>query len=339
MASNMAAWNTALGAPLKIMPAPLGVPAENQILVKNHAIAINPVDGKLQYAALYPMVYPTILGEDIAGEVIAIGPGVTRFKIGDRVAGLAVGHSTKQEEEKAFQTYTILQTNMAAELPQSIAFENAAVLGLGISTAADALLNTEFLALQLPTEPAQRPTGKTLLIWGGASSVGSNAIQLAVASGYEVVAVASSKNFEYVKKLGARLVFDYNSPTIVPDLIKAFRGKDSAGAFDAIGGDAAWLPTLAVVERMEGVRFVATVMWNFPTPPEGVTIKKVLATSCKDNFVGKAVWEDYLPSALRSGSFIPAPDPLVVGTGLDSLQHAVNIQMQEVSARKVVVAL
>jgi NADPH:quinone reductase-like Zn-dependent oxidoreductase len=73
--------------------------------VKNHAIAINPVDGKIQYTVLYPMTYLTILGEDIAGEVIAVGPGVSRFKKGDRMAGFAVGSSTKRKEEK--QAYTV----------------------------------------------------------------------------------------------------------------------------------------------------------------------------------------------------------------------------------------
>jgi NADPH:quinone reductase-like Zn-dependent oxidoreductase len=126
--------------------------------------------------------------------------------------------STKRKEEKAFQAYTILQTNMACKIPDTVPFENAVVLGLGLSTAAAALFNPHFLNLQLLTEPAQKPTGKTLLVWGGASSVGSNAVQLAVAASYEVITTASRKNFEYVKKLGASYRFDYNSPTVISEL-------------------------------------------------------------------------------------------------------------------------
>ncbi|KAF2809789.1 zinc-binding oxidoreductase CipB [Mytilinidion resinicola] len=338
MVSNTAAWITALSTPFEVKPAILGTPGENQILIKNHAIAINPIDGKIQYTALYPLTFPTILGEDVAGEVVATGPSVTRFKKGDRVAGFAVGASTKREQEMAFQSHTILQTNMASPIPDNIPFANAVVLGLGLSTAADALFNPEFLALQLPTAPAQKATGKTLLVWGGASSVGSNAIQLAVAAGYEVITTASPKNFEYVKRLGAGSAFDYNSPTVITDLVDAFRGRSSVGAFDAIGA-VAWAPTLEVVRNTDGVKVVATVAWGFPDPPGGIVMKKVFAPSCKDNHVGKAVWEDFLPAALEAGSFVPAPEPLVAGRGLESLQGAVDMVRRGVSARKVVVLL
>ncbi|KAF4633836.1 hypothetical protein G7Y89_g4268 [Cudoniella acicularis] len=349
MFSNTAAWNTALGSPFEVRPAPLGIPGPNEILVKNHAIAINPIDGKLQYVALYPMSYPTILGQDVAGEVISVGLGVTRFKKGDRIAGFAVGHATKREEEKAFQAYTILQTNMATEIPDGIPYENAVVLGVAFSTAADALFNPEFLNLQLPRNPAPISTGKTLLVWGGASSVGSNAIhvtfryhvvtiQLGIAAGYEVITTASAKNFEYAKNLGASQVFDYSSPTAISDLIHAFKGKSFVGAFDTIG-TMAWAPTIEVLEKTQGTEFIATVFWGFPDPPKGITMKKVFAPSCKDNFVGKAIWEDFLPKALIAGSFVPAPDPLIVGRGLESLQEAVQIQRKGVSARKVVVLL
>jgi NADPH:quinone reductase-like Zn-dependent oxidoreductase len=339
MASNFAAWNTSLATPLEVKPASIGTPGKNEILVKNHAIAINPIDGKLQYAALYPMSYPTILGLDVAGEVITVGPDVTRFKPGDRVAGCAVGHSTKRNEERAFQVYTILQTNMVAEIPHTMSFEDAVVMGLGVSTAADGLFNPDLLNLQLPTEPVRPSTGKTLLVWGGSSSVGSNAIQLAAAAGFEVITTTSPKNFEFVKKLGASQCFDYSSPTVVMDVLAAFKDKLSAGAFDAIGGDIAWTPILDIVKQTEGIKFVATVISGFLDPPEGVTMKKVLATSCKDNHVGKAIWENFLPAALKAGSFVPAPRPLIAGHGLENLQAAVDLQRKGVSARKVVVLL
>ena len=339
MASNTAAWITAAKAsPFEIKPAPLGTPGENQILVKNHAIAINPVDGKIQYTALFPPNYPTILGQDVAGEIVAVGPHVTRFKKGDRVIGTAVGFDTKRDEEKAFQAYTILQTNMTSEIPDTISFESAVVLPLGLSTAASALFNPDFLNLQLPTKPTQKPTGKTLLVWGGASSVGSNAIQLAVAAGYEVITTASPKNFDYVKKLGASQVFDYNSPTVVSDLVNAFKGKTSVGAFDAIGGGA-WARPIEFIQKTEGAKFVITVTPGFPDPPEGITLKQAYAFSIKDNHVGKAIFEDFVPKALKAGAFVPAPEPLIVGKGLESVQGAVDLQRKGTSAQKVVVLL
>ncbi len=227
---------------------------------------------------------------------------------------------------------------MASEIPDDIAFEKAAVIPVGLSTAASGMFQQEYLKLQFPTEPGREETGKTVLIWGGASSVGSNAIQLAVAAGYEVITTASPKNFEYVKKLGASQVFDYNSPTVGDDLLDAFKGKTIAGAVDCIGGTPCAV-CLDVVHKSNGDKFVATVKSNFPTPPEGVKIKHIFGTSIKDNEVGKAIYEDFLPKALKAGTFVPAPEPLIAGKGLESVQGAVDLINKGVSARKIVVAL
>lgn len=337
--ANAAAWITApKSKPFEVKSAPDWTPEENEVLVRNHAVAINPVDGALQSLAFFPLNYPTILGQDIAGEVVAVGPNVTRFKKGARVLGHGVGMATKQPQHNAFQAYTVVQTNMASELPDRISFESAAVIPLGLSTAASGLFQDGFLNLQFPTVPPQKPTGQTLLVWGGASSVGSNAIQLAVAAGYEVVTTASRKNFEYVKKLGASAAYDYGDSAVDEDLRRFFHGKTIAGALDCIGGPA-WGVCADVVNGSSGSKFVATTKRGFPEPPHGVTMKPVFGTTIKDNTVGKAVYEDFLPKALEAGTFVPAPEPLVSGKGLESVQGAVDLQQKGVSARKVVVSL
>ncbi|KAH8698698.1 zinc-binding oxidoreductase CipB [Talaromyces proteolyticus] len=338
MASNSAAWLSAAKAyPFEVKEAPTWSPEENEILVKNRAVAVNPVDVGLQTKAWWPMNYPTILGQDVAGEVVAVGPNVVRFKPGDRVVGHAVGMVTKRGQHNAFQAYTVLQTNMVSEIPSAISYESASVLPLALSTAACGLFQDEFLKLQLPTEPRQTPTGQALLIWGGAGSVGSNAIQLGVAAGYEVFTTASPKNFDYVKNLGASQVFDYNSSTVAADLIKALKGKTLAGAMDCIGFAATPL-TVEVVIGSEGTKFVSTVKGGFQ-PPEGATVKNVFGTTLKDNHVGKAIYEDFLPNALRAGNFIPAPNALVAGKGLEAIQAALDLQAKGTSAQKVVVSL
>ncbi|EFW23252.1 putative secondary metabolism biosynthetic enzyme [Coccidioides posadasii str. Silveira] len=339
MACNSAAWLTAAKAtPFEVKPAPLWTPGENEILVRNHAVAINPVDGSLQAFAWWPFEYPTILGQDVAGVVKDVGPNVTRFKRGDRIVGHAVGMATKRNQDNGFQAYTIVPTNMAAELPESISFQDAAVIPLAFSTASCGLFQDAFLKLQPPAEPPQNPTGETLLVWGGSSSVGSNAIQLAIAAGYEVIVTASPKNFNYVKKLGAAQVFDYSNPTIVDELVGAFKGRTVAGAMDCIGG-AATKACAEVVQKSSGRKFVSTTKGGFEEPPEGVAVKNVFGTTLKDNNVGKMVYVDFLPKALRAGSFVPAPAPLVVGKGLESVQGGVDIIRKGVSAQKLVVLL
>ncbi|TVY80762.1 Zinc-binding alcohol dehydrogenase domain-containing protein cipB [Lachnellula suecica] len=191
MTTNTPAWLTvAKTTPSKIKPAPFGTPCSNQIRIENHAIDINQVDGKMQHDALFPLIHPTILGEDLAGEVIQHGPHVTRFMKGNRFA-------TKREEENQFQEYTVLHVDMTAGflavwlMRAQRRCRWACLLLLEVFSA------RIFFHLELPTEPARKPTGKTLLVWGGPSSVRSNAIQLAIAGGYEVITSASPKNFEY----------------------------------------------------------------------------------------------------------------------------------------------
>jgi NADPH:quinone reductase-like Zn-dependent oxidoreductase len=137
MPSNTAAWLTAAKAtPLEVKEAPYTSPGENEILIKNGAVAINPVDWALQARgnALFPWVqYPTTLGEDVAGQVVEVGNGVSRFKIGDRVLGMATGMTPEnpKNSELAFQAYTILQSNMAAQIPSTLSYESACVIPMG----------------------------------------------------------------------------------------------------------------------------------------------------------------------------------------------------------------
>ena len=340
MSTNAAAYLTAAKAhPFELKSAPVWTPGSKEILVQNRAIAINPIDGSLQRFAWLPMQYPTILGQDVAGEVIAIGSEVTAFKTGDRVLGQAMSVATKRPQDAGFQTHTVLDERMASRIPDGLSFEKAAVVPLGLSTAACGLFQeAPFLGLQLATEPARKPTGKTVLIWGGASSVGSNGIQLARAAGYEVIATASAKNFEYVKTLGASEVFDYKSESIIDELVKAFANRTLAGVLDCIGSQAA-KDSVEVVRRTAGKCAVASTKGGVDEMPEGVTLARIFATTLRDNGVGKAMYTDYLPQALASGTFVPSPEPLVQGKGLEHVQAGVARLMEGVSAAKVVVTL
>ena len=199
--------------------------------------------------------YPCVLGSDVAGEVVEVGKDVTRFRTGDRVTGLALGLTSNRAAEGAFQAYTVLPVHLTSPIPENLSFESASVISLGLSTAACGLFQKEYLALQFPSAPPKKSTGKTVLIWGGSTSVGSNAIQLAVAAGYEVITTASPKNFDYVKKLGASHAFDYKNETVVANLIDALKGKTSAGAL-AIGNGSAD-PCIEIIKKSEGKKLVA----------------------------------------------------------------------------------
>ncbi|PYH99004.1 GroES-like protein [Aspergillus ellipticus CBS 707.79] len=339
--TNTAAWLKSEKAyPLEIDTAPYTKPGENEVVIKNHSVGINLVDYARQDmgAALFAWTtYPAILGSDVAGEVVEVGPG-SKFKVGDRVLGLTGELKKNRSAEGAFQSYVVLQAHMTSAIPPSLSYEDAAGIPLGISTAACGLFQKDYLALQHPTAPKTQSTGQTLLIWSGSSSVGSNAIQLAVAAGYEVFTTASPQNFDFVKSLGASQVFDYRSETMVEDIVAAFKGKLSAGAL-AIGPGDVDKKCGEIVARSEGKKFVALISPPTGPLPDGISSKFVFGSDLAGNEVGPAVFVDFLPEAFAEGSFVSAPKVEVAGKGLESLQGAFEVLKKGVSAKKLVVSL
>jgi NADPH:quinone reductase-like Zn-dependent oxidoreductase len=369
---NTAAWITSKHGRLQVAEAPYTKPASDQIVVRNHVVAINPLDwiiqveGNLTYGWLK---YPNVLGADVAGEVVEVGSAVTRFKVGDRVFAMAVGtdKDTNTGAEGAFQNYTVALERLASPIPEKMSYEAASVLPLAVSTASAGLFEKSGLGLQLPSKAA-KPTGQTVLVWGGSTSVGSNAIQLAVAAGYEVITTASPRNFDYVTSLGASLVFDYNSPTVITDIIAALESRTVAGAisFGTTGAPAC----VKIVAKATGKKFVAiaTPPVSFETlgeesqsrferarvtrrliasnialqasaRPNGVGLSYIFGSSIKNTEVSNAIFRDFLPAALAEGRYIATPKPTVVGHGLGDIQAAMDRQRHGVSAAKLVVSL
>ncbi|KAL8949440.1 MAG: hypothetical protein Q9222_004446 [Ikaeria aurantiellina] len=338
MPPNSAAWLVAEKAkPLQVKTAPYTSPGEDEILVKNAAVAINPADQKIQSVAPMPFEYPIIPGADVAGEVVEVGKQVSKYKVGDRVLGCAVGLVNHKNSHSGFQEYTVIRPVLSCRIPDSMSFQEAAVIPLGLTTAAASLYQDDHLHLTYPSVDP-KPLDQTLLIWGGASSVGSNAIQLAVASGYKVITTSSTKNFEFVKKLGASQVFDYTKLDVVEEIVAALKGEPKAGIFDAVGLNAVE-KCLEVAAKSDGLSFVSTVLQPPEKVPEGTSAKFVYSTDIERNEVGKAVFERYLPDALAKGKFVAAPDAHVVGKGLEIVQAAFDLMEKGVSAKKLVVTL
>ncbi|RKU39884.1 hypothetical protein DL546_000447 [Coniochaeta pulveracea] len=345
--SNRAAWLTsAKSHPFDIAPAPIVPPGPSQVLIRAHAVAINPIDYKLQATAFIPLQYPAILGQDVAGEVVAVGAEVNRFKLGDRVLGVTAGSATRKNEERAFQEYVILEEGLTAPVPEGMAYERAVVVPLGATTGAAGLFLEGALGLSLPTErrgeykEQDGDSGKkeVVLVLGGASSVGISAVQLAVAAGYEVVATSSPRKSETVLQLGATKVFDYHSHGVVDGLLEFTKGKAVVGVLDAVGAQA---QAIEFVQKAGGRKLVATTI-PFEEPPEGVSVKFIQALSIKGTEVGKVIWETYLPQALSDGRYVPAPEPVVVGKGLESIQKAVDLKARggtQSDGKKIVVIL
>ncbi|KAF2503205.1 quinone reductase [Lophium mytilinum] len=343
--SNKAAYLSSEKAhPFNVDDAPMPVPATHEVVIKNHAVAINPVDWKLQDWGGVLHSYPAILGSDVAGEVAAVGSAVEKFKIGDRVIADMDGLGTKKHSNAGFQLYSATTEKLVAKLPGSVSYADGAVLPLGLATAAAGLFQKSTLDLPFPQLDV-KSNGKTLLVWGGSSSVGSCAIQLAIAAGFEVAATASSKNHDYLKDLGATHTFDQSNPNVVDEIVDVLKGKDFAGVFDAISTFETITLSAQVAgsSSLEGKRFVCTVRpsWT-PLPeglPENVKIGHAMQLDITANEVGKAVWGEWVTPALQKGLLRCKPSPRVIGHGLEKIQVGVDELRKGVSATKLVITL
>ncbi|BCS02740.1 zinc-binding alcohol dehydrogenase family protein [Aspergillus luchuensis] len=194
---------------------------DDYILIKTVSVALNPTDWKhIEYLA------PTgvLVGCDYAGIVEEVGPAVKKpFKKGDRVCGFVHGANAVQPEDGTFAEYIVAKGDIQMHIPDNLSFQDAATLGVGITTVGQALYQS--LKLELPTEPAKGGNAGPILIYGGSTATGTLAIQFAKLSGYKVLTTCSPRNFDLVKGLGADEVFDYNAPNAAAEIRKATDNK------------------------------------------------------------------------------------------------------------------
>ncbi|MFG6445912.1 zinc-binding alcohol dehydrogenase family protein [Microbacterium sp. P07] len=371
MTSNTAAWIDAPYADLTVREAPLPVATPTQLVVRVRAVAVNPLDaitqsnGRLMYRWL---AYPVVLGEDVAGEVVSVGGSVTRFVPGDRVFAYAVGMERGRDQvaEGGFQTFVAVEEGLAAPIPAGMDFADAAVLPLAVSTAASALFQVDQLGLSHPSAAAIE-RDETVVIWGGSTSVGANAIQLARAAGYAVITTASPRNHERLRALGAAHVFDYRDPDVVEKIAAAARGSKVKGVLAIATGSAEPSVAIAIATGAKRVAlsspsvsfydqprrggFSATrarlmarlitgnVLLQIRCALHGVRARFVWGSSLMKNEVGRMLWTDHLPSALADGRHAPFPAPRIVGTSLADVQPALDALREGTSTVKLVIAL
>lgn len=140
---------------------------------------------------------------------------------------------TTLPKHAGFQRYTVLNEALVCEIPNTMELTDAVVLPCAISTAAAGLFQETALSMSLPSHNAPEQDA-WVLIWGGSSSVGSCAIQLARAAGYKVITTAGAKNLQYCKDLGAISAFDHRDPAVEEKMFSHLRGEKLIGVFDAV---------------------------------------------------------------------------------------------------------
>lgn len=211
---------------LEAAEVPTPEPGPGQVRVRIRAASVNPIDTYLRAGSLpAPLGFPAVLGGDASGEVDAVGPGVTRWRVGDAVFGLLDylrGRGTYAE-------HALFDEGWLAPRPAGLTDAEAASLPMVALTMWQVLRDWCGLA------PGQR-----LLLHGGAGGIGSVGIPLARHLGLEVWTTCSAANAEACRALGATPI-DYAAPT-------PFAGLPPMDAVvDAVGGY--WLPTRGLVAK------------------------------------------------------------------------------------------
>ncbi|KAI0484818.1 putative alcohol dehydrogenase [Xylariaceae sp. FL0804] len=193
--------------------------ADDSVIIKTEAVSLNPVDTKM----VGPFVTPgAIFGTDASGVVVAVGADIAktgRLQIGDKVCGATEGMEGLRPQSGTFAEYVSLDGGMALKMPEGMSFETAAGMGLRIATAGMAIFyDVAGLGIddRLLREPAKEPFD--VLVYGGATSTGTLAIQLLKRCNARVITTCSPRNYDLVKSYGADVCFDYNSPTCGADI-------------------------------------------------------------------------------------------------------------------------
>ena len=188
-------------------PVP-AAPQGRDLLVQVQAVSVNPVDTKLRGPKPGEENPPRVLGFDAAGTVVAVGPDVTAFEVGDEV--YYAGDVTRPGCNAQLQ---LVDEQLVGRKPTTLDFAEAAALPLTTLTA------WELLFQRMPYQlDGRRHVGKVLLVIGGAGGVGSMAIQLGRHAGFTVVATASrAESVAWCRQLGAEHVIDHRQP-LAPQL-------------------------------------------------------------------------------------------------------------------------
>ena len=210
------------GGPEALKPEtrPVPKPGNGEVLVKLKAAGVNRPD-VMQRQGRYPPPpgASDIPGLEIAGEVVALGQGVSRYKIGDRVCALVPGGG--------YAEYCAVHETNALPIPDGVSFVEAA----GIP-------ETYFTVWTNVFERGGLKAGETILVHGGTSGIGTTAIMLAKAFGATVMATAGSDDkCAACKKLGADHAINYRTQDFVAETRTATAGKGVDVILDMVGGD------------------------------------------------------------------------------------------------------
>ena len=241
----------------------------------------------------------------------------------------------------AFQKRVLVPKELAVPIPEAMSFSEAAMLPMQVLTAWSG-----WEAIGLPRDMLfSARDGQGMLVWGGASSIGSAAVQVARMMGFRVYVTANERHHEYLEKLGAAKVFDYKSEDVVERIVKAAKedGVTVNTGFDAVG---CLKECLEILKETKGegatAKLAEAVLLNEDSPTmEGVDVKFVSAPTDKKEQTEffHFVFNVWLKEKLEKGEFVPSPGIKVIEGGLESVNKGLDEMRQRVSGVKLVLEI
>jgi NADPH:quinone reductase-like Zn-dependent oxidoreductase len=271
----------------------------------------------------------------MAGIVEKVAPGVTRFKPGDRV-----WTSTYYRDSRAgcFQDLVVVPQHTVLPIPGNLAFESAACLGVAALTAAMTLWKWLQVPQGIPKSDASKTERECLLIWGGSTVTGQFAIQIAVQSGLEVIAVTSSKTQALAESLGAHTVVvrDGKTNDEIVELIRAVGGDRITRALDLVGNDTAPF-SLQALSKSKHCLFAPLAMMKTQPVPDNV---EVLNVEMKQfvNDKSSTIYAEDLNRLVEDGN-LRLPDLDVLKGGLSAVEEGLRrLKEGDMGGKKMVVS-
>jgi NADPH:quinone reductase-like Zn-dependent oxidoreductase len=261
--------------------APLPPIADDDVLIRVHAAAINPVDWKIREGHLQGFLnyqLPLVLGWDVSGVVETVGENVTALKPGDEVYS-----RPNIEREGAYAEYIAVKASEVALKPKSVDHVHAAAVPLAAITAWHCLF-----------ESSQLSAGQRVLIHAAAGGVGSYAVQFARWKGAYVIGTASARNRDFLLELGANEVIDYQS-TRFEEVVEPVDV-----VFDTIGGE--------VQERSWQIVKPGGILVSIISPPSA---EQAAAHQCRSAYVfiqPRADWLTEMAQLIDAGQVKPIVD-------------------------------
>ena len=335
---HLAAILTSKGSPLEVTHRPTPTPGPDELLIEVKSIALNPIDYYQRDFGFAIETYPAVPGSDVAGVILSAGSSAGPYKSGMRVAAFAPCFFMKGAPDYgAFQTRVLVPAAAVVPLPMSMSFNEGSLLPMAVQTTWSG-----WYSVGLPRDTPYTPDDRQgMLVWGGASSVGSAALQVARLIGFSVYVTASEKHHEYMKSLGARRVFDYRDEDVVSKIVRAAKddGVILKTGFDAAGETKKCIDILKEFKGDGTAKLAEAKPLSEDSPQvDGVQVAFVLAPADRQERLeySRFVFGVWLKEKLETGEFVPSPKLKVVEGGLQSVNKALDELKAGVSGTKLV---